>query len=163
MRKHYVYLVSFLVISLCCLSTAFCQSATSQNTNNADGVRVGTIIPLESITRMVVNLREPISKGEKVGTGTLILFKEKPYVLTAKHLADDITVNGKIVVKGEGDTPVVIPINKIVTNSKLDWKKHPKADIAVFEIAPQDGETTTILQQRGPGPGSVLAFKHQME
>ena len=149
MQIKIISLVLVVVTGLFFLSTAFSQSATNKNTsNNKGGVKVGAILPLESITRIVVNLREPVSKGEKVGTGTLIVFHDKTYVLTAKHVADDITINGMIVVKGDGDTPVVIPIKKLVSNSKLDWKNHPKADIAIFEIVPQDKQTWTILRQR---------------
>lgn len=137
------YIISPLMISLVCLSTAFCQAAT-----NNKGVRVGAIIPLENITRMVVNLREPTPNGEKVGTGTLIVFQNKPYVLTANHVAKDITINGIIVVKGKKDTPVVVPIKNLVSNSTLNWKNHPKADIAIFEITPQNEQTLAILQKR---------------
>jgi hypothetical protein len=149
MCKHFIlaYIISPLVISFLCLSTAFCQSATNKK-NDDEGVRVGAIIPLENITRMVVNLREPASKGEKVGTGTLIVFQDRPYVLTANHVANDISIDGRIVVKGKGDTPVVIPIKKLVSNSKLNWKTHPKADIAIFEIVPQDEQTSALLQKR---------------
>jgi hypothetical protein len=130
-------------------STTFCQSDNNQTQSNIPReVKMGDILPLESIKRMVVNLREPTPKGDKVGTGTLIVFSERPFILTAKHVADDITINGKIVVMGEGDKPLVIPIKKLVANSKLEWKNHSEADIAIFEITPQDEQTSSILQQR---------------
>ena len=106
------------------------------------------IIPIEEITKMVVNLREPIASGEKVGTGTLIVYKDRPFVLTAKHVADDITINGSMVVKGANDKPVILPMNKLVSSATLQWKAHPEADIAVFEIFPQDQITHNELQKR---------------
>lgn len=90
---------------------------------------MAAIIPLEQITKMVVNLREPAQNMDKVGTGMLVIFNGRPFILTAKHVAHEITINGMVVVKGVGDIPVVIPIKKLSSNSLLVWKHHHEADL----------------------------------
>ena len=104
--------------------------------------------PLERITSMVAALREPTPSGHNGGTATLIGFKDRPFLLTAKHVADCITINGMIVIKGAGDRPIVIPIRQLVSTAGPTWKPHHEADIAAFEISPQDQATHTVLQQR---------------
>jgi len=106
------------------------------------------IIPIEQISRMVVNLREPIADSEKVGTGTLVVYNERPFVLTAHHVAEDTSINGTIVIKGDGDLPISIPIRSLVENQQLKWAVHPEADIAVFEIFPQNNTLMSLLQGR---------------
>jgi hypothetical protein len=107
-----------------------------------------SLIPIDEITKMVVNLREPGPNGDKVGTGTLVVSNNRPFVLTAKHVADDITAAGLLVVKGANDLPVVVQISKLVPSTGLAWRHHQEADLAAFEVVPQDQSVLTVLQQR---------------
>ena len=109
---------------------------------------MGHFIPVETLANMVVNLREPTPQGDKVGTGILVVHKDRPFVLTASHVAADITTSGLFVIKGAGDLPIVIHADKIVPTSSLNWKHHAEADLAAFEIFPQDQATHEALQQR---------------
>jgi hypothetical protein len=106
------------------------------------------IIPIEQISRMVVNLREATANGEKVGTGILVLHKDRPFILTAQHVANDTSINGTIVIKGAGDLPISIPIRSLVPNQALKWVAHHEADLAAFEIFPQNDAVMSTLQER---------------
>jgi len=105
-------------------------------------------ISLDQITNMVVHLRQPIVGGFKVGTGTLVTKDGRPFILTAQHVANDITSTGELVVKGPGDLPIVLPVGKVIDGHQIQWTPHPEADLAAFEIKPQDKETVTALQNR---------------
>lgn len=130
-------------------SISFCQPHVNKKSTGDRDAPKRSIIPLEVITRMVVNLREPVDTNKEIiGTGILIVYLEKPYLLTAKHVADDITINGSIVIKGDGDKPIVLPMKKLVHNSKLEWKSHKVADIAILKLSPQEQQILAILQQR---------------
>lgn len=104
--------------------------------------------PLERITNMVAALRESTPSRTDGGTATLVGFKNRPFLLTAKHVADCITINGVCIIKGPGDRPIVIPIKHLVSSSGPTWNVHHEADIAAFEIIPQDQAIHTVLQQR---------------
>ena len=105
-------------------------------------------ISIDQIANMVVNLRQPTSAGIKVGTGTLITISNRPFILTARHVADDIQASGEAVVKGLGDLPIVLPIKKLIPGAAIVWKSHSEADLAAFEIFPQDDPTNLALQER---------------
>ncbi|HDZ20735.1 hypothetical protein LCGC14_0431720 [marine sediment metagenome] len=109
---------------------------------------MGNILPLELIARMVVNLRDQVCSSDIGGTGTLVACSDRPFVLTAKHVADDISINDNIVVKDDDDRPLTIPIKKLVEKSSLDWKAHSEADLAAFELFPQDSQTGASLKNR---------------
>lgn len=107
------------------------------------------ILNIEQLSNMVVNLRgEPTPSGQKTGTGTLVIYDNRIFILTARHVANDISVNGSIVVKGAGDLPVVIPMRRLIYNLELNWFSHAEADIAAFELKPQRASTANVLQDR---------------
>ena len=105
-------------------------------------------VPIEDLVNMVVQLREPAFGGDKSGTGMLVVHKDRPFVLTAKHVASGITTNGSIVLKGAGDIPIVVPTRKLTTSPALDWQYHHEADLAALELRPQDQQTGDLLTTR---------------
>ena len=78
----------------------------------------------------------------------MVLFRDRPLILTAQNIVNVIKIKGLVVVKGEDDKPLVIPIKKGVANIQLSWKSHVDADLAAFEIFPQDQQTQNILKKR---------------
>lgn len=99
------------------------------------------LIPLEKITGMVASLNDPSSQG----TATLIVYKERPFLLTAAHVARAVSISGDIVLKGPGDRPLTTPIRNLCGNVQLSWRTHAEADLAAFEIFPADVATREAL------------------
>jgi hypothetical protein len=103
-----------------------------------------SIIEIDVITNTVASLGHP----ESLGTATLVVHKDRAYVLTAAHVAKLISLNGLLVLKGPGDIPISITMSKLCGTAPYLWRTHGEADLAALELSPTDVQTQQILSGR---------------
>lgn len=68
------------------------------------------------------------------GTGTIIEYKNKYFLLTAAHVAKELKNTSKIIFRINNDQPAVIDL--VSLNQKMNWQFHQIADIAIMELIP---------------------------
>lgn len=68
------------------------------------------------------------------GTGTFIVKDETPYIVTANHVAKEINEKGYVIIKGNNDNPIRLNIVSLVGQKTINWKIHPKADVAILKL-----------------------------
>ena len=108
------------------------------------------IFQLELLTNTVLNLRQQISPtNSNVGTGTFISHNGKLFIVTAEHVAKDMQLDFKVVVKGVNDLPIELSLEDLTQqNSSIKWINHPVADLAILELNPKINILQTTLQNR---------------
>jgi hypothetical protein len=70
-----------------------------------------------------------------------------PYLITAQHVANQMTRTAKAVIRGANDTPITIALCDFVSGSKLEWIIHDHADVAALPITTLDKKILNILQR----------------
>ncbi len=74
---------------------------------------------------------------QHAGTGLLLAVDNNhPYLVTAQHVASKMTATAKAVIRGPNDTPIILTLNDLVSDDKLEWFFHEHADVAVLPIKP---------------------------
>ena len=78
------------------------------------------------------------------GTGLFISIDNKPYLVTASHVARQMTSSALAVIRGPNDKPVAIVLSDFVApQTNLNWTIHAQADVAVLPIT-----TTNLLVRK---------------
>jgi hypothetical protein len=74
------------------------------------------------------------------GTGFFVKKNDLMYLITAAHVAEDITGDGvTITIHGPSDTPLTYNLNEFSKNKKdVHWFFHPTADIALLLLEPSE-------------------------
>ena len=81
-------------------------------------------------------------KGINFGTGFLVSRGDRPYLVTASHVAKDLGPDFKMVMSGDGGRAVMDRMQGI------KWNISPSADVAFTELARGDQEKTGRLLRR---------------
>jgi len=83
------------------------------------------------------------------GTGFFIYNnKNDLYLVTAAHVAQNISNNSWVILKGPSDVPIKLKLVDIVGSKNISWVIHPTADIAVVKLRPSEKINNNYLQQR---------------
>jgi hypothetical protein len=74
-------------------------------------------------------------KEEKSGTGFIIKYNGRDYLVTAQHVAKDLSPTGEIIINIPGNKSTVITFQAIMSGLKgARWFHHPKADISIHPM-----------------------------
>ncbi len=77
---------------------------------------------------------QPI-KESKIGTGFIIKYNGHDYLVTAKHVATDLSPSGEIIINIPGNKSTVITFQTIMSGIKgARWFHHPQADISIHPL-----------------------------
>ena len=96
------------------------------------------ILDAEALSNVVVNLRHVSDSGVKIGTGILVVNERNNlFIVTAAHVAKFIDKNDYLILSGANDKPIIIYLKDLISTSKLNWKYHDVADLAVLELSPK--------------------------
>lgn len=99
----------------------------------------------EALLHTTVRLEGQTPNGSSVGTGFLFMHEQRLFVVTNKHVVENVT-NGKFVVlkgKIDGDTKVPLPGNGIAipfNQSNFIGHPDPTVDVAVMNLSRTIGE-----------------------
>jgi len=87
----------------------------------------------DELNRVVCNIRTPDGKGnEEVGTAIFIERENRPYLLTASHVANGINPQSVVVLSDDKGNPQSVSLSIILGGST--FVHHTTADIAKAEI-----------------------------
>jgi hypothetical protein len=89
---------------------------------------------VEDISNVTVYLYQKKDTTGIGGSATIINHNRKYYLLTAAHVAKDMTDNSQIVFRIANDKPVILNLNIFTVNHKVNWIIHPEADLALIEL-----------------------------
>ena len=74
----------------------------------------------------------------KLGTGFLISYKGRGYIVTAKHVAKFLLPTGEVIINLSNGTTSTITFQQlsesIINNKKAHWFHHTKADLSIFPM-----------------------------
>lgn len=85
--------------------------------------------------KVVLNLRTPKGGGNpEVGTGMFVLKNNKPFILTASHVARVCGTGTEVVISDQNGDSHSLPIGKL--SATLNWVHHPVADVSVLPLDP---------------------------
>lgn len=90
-------------------------------------------IPKDSLAQCVVNLRN--YKG-KTGSGIFVTKDNRPFIVTAGHVAKDMDKEFFIFINGLNNNPIKLTNIQLMGGKIPVWKYHETADIAILELAP---------------------------
>jgi len=137
----------FLIITLfCCLNQVKAQNKDIEIRELFSSiVFISDSIPLEKIVnnkRYEIVLKDPINgklkdlKGFKFGSGFFIAKDLDVYLVTAAHVAKNLSVDAKLTYQSNKDIKREVRLKKLIeTNTrKINWILHPTADVAVLHI-----------------------------
>jgi len=98
------------------------------------------IFSRDDLSNVVVNLRQNTNGGQiKTGTGIFVIHANKLYLFTASHVANDMSITGKYILRGENDIPVTLTIQQLISGfnaTSIPWRHHAVADLAVLDLSP---------------------------
>src|SRR5690606_2288362 len=122
----------------------FTNSVKSQNDSlwNLNDISNITFYLYESTTR-------------KGGSATLISHKKKYFILTAEHIAKDMTIKSLLVMRGDNDTPIIYELSSLTNENKLEWTNHKEADLSIIELSNLD-EYLTVRFQKWCFPSELI-------
>jgi len=74
------------------------------------------------------------------GTGFFIATDKTPFLITAEHISKFLTPSSNITIRDKGDKPITFKFSEIIksSDSKIQWKVHREADIAVLRLYPNN-------------------------
>jgi hypothetical protein len=82
------------------------------------------------------------------GTGVLVSIENRPYLLTASHVAKQLTPSAHAVICGPGDKPLPIVLSDLVgSTAEFRWTVNPSADVAVLPITTADLNVLKKLEE----------------
>jgi hypothetical protein len=83
------------------------------------------------------------------GTGFLVLHSNHLFLVTAKHVANDMkfSENDKVVIGIENGKSFQIPLNILRGVNTNDWIHHEKADVSILPLDPSPQLIQSYLQQ----------------
>lgn len=95
----------------------------------------------------VLNLRKPGPNGiDSIGTGCFIEKDGNLYIITAAHVAKMMDIKSDIILQGENNKPVRLPLFTLA--SPIKWQYHKKADLALLKLNPTRETKQKYLQSR---------------
>jgi hypothetical protein len=89
---------------------------------------------VEDISNITVYLYQKKDTTGIGGSGTIISHNQKYYLITANHVAKDMSENSQIVFRTANDKPVILNLNIFTINHKMNWINHPEADLSIIEL-----------------------------
>ena len=102
-------------------------------------------------------LRKPNTKKLKPyteilsGTGFFIGIGDAsphPYLVTASHVAKQMSPSAQAVIEGPNDTPITIYLSDLTQeDDRLNWIEHDHADVAVLPISPKNVNIMNKLEK----------------
>jgi hypothetical protein len=104
------------------------------------------IISRDTAYRVVCSIRTPRPDGkEEVGTGLFVNRGDDLFIITASHVAQPSNNNTYLIVSDNQGAPTQALLSQFSRNA--EWRHHPVADIATFQIA-QTAQNEALLQHR---------------
>ncbi|MDP8221229.1 MAG: hypothetical protein P9X26_07775 [Candidatus Stygibacter frigidus] len=79
------------------------------------------------------------------GSGTLLNYESRYFILTASHVANKMTKTAKVLFRLPEDKPEIVDLLTVVGKNDLDWKNHKIADISMIEVYPKDERITNYF------------------
>lgn len=71
------------------------------------------------------------------GTGSFVVHKDVPYIVTAGHIAKVMDAKSYIIIKGHNGLPIQVNIVDLISEPAPKWQLHSKADIAILKLNPK--------------------------
>lgn len=103
---------------------------------------------LDGVSNVTVMLYQKISDTNGVnGSGTVINYNGRYFLLTASHVAKQMKADANVVFRLNGDKPGIIGLLLLTKSHKLDWAYHPIADLATIELTTSDKNVEQRLKQ----------------
>jgi len=94
---------------------------------------------LDDLTMTVAFLeqtKKTDQKVEKVIGTAFFVDAGSPFLVTAEHVAKELTTTSSIAVRDDGDVPVKLKIGDLVSGVlQLPWTKHREGDVAVLKLS----------------------------
>ena len=111
---------------------------------------MGQIFNREQIAPTVACLQQPDGTGSvKTGTASFVVDGDRAYVLTASHVANDMRIDGAIILGDKESNPIVLKWPDLISGApKLNWIHHPVGDLAIIELRPNPQISKEQLQGR---------------
>ena len=109
----------------------------------------------------VLILQPTIKDSADTGTGTLISFKDKYFILTASHVIKKCDLREKIVIHLPGDKPLMIDLITI-TKGNTHWQVHPIADLAIIQVYPNHFTGFDTLLTKYSFTADLMYFGNQV-
>ena len=150
MKRHNLMRIVFalFLFALAIYPGTTVAESTTLDRNNAAQPLVFLIGPVPDTVKQdgktfEIWLREPGSTNltakthQSAGTGFVVRHKEKSYLVTARHLAQQCSLSWSAVVSGPNDEAISISFSDFsgYTN-QLPWVSDPVADVAVLPLKP---------------------------
>lgn len=77
----------------------------------------------------------PLPPEQFSGSGSLVIFEGHLYLVTAEHVARQMSPTAKVVIKGERDVPFAIQLSELMdATTGPHWINHASADVSVLPI-----------------------------
>jgi trypsin-like peptidase len=90
---------------------------------------------LDDLSMTVAYLRQ----GNRFGTGFFILADEGRFLVTAEHVANLLTAESSVTVRGTNDTPINVKLGDLVPGAQtVPWQHHNENDVAVLRLLSVD-------------------------
>jgi len=103
---------------------------------------------MEGISNITVYLYQKMANDSAIGgTATVINHKNKFFLLTAHHVAKEMTLNSKVFFRIDHDRPAIVDLSSVTQGNQLNWITHPEADISLVELKPSNINIKQRLQQ----------------
>jgi hypothetical protein len=95
----------------------------------------------EQLSNVTVLLYQQLTDSTSIsGSGTVISYNSRYFLLTASHVALGMRNNAKLIYRLNGDKPEIIDLLQNVKNHSLRWVTHNIADISIIELMLQNEE-----------------------
>lgn len=101
----------------------------------------------DQLSNATVLLFQPVNDTTgNSGSGTIIYYNDRYFLLTASHVSSELRENAKIIFRLNGDKPGIYDLIRFVKNKFLDWHIHPVADMSMMELFPFDSNLKKMFQ-----------------
>jgi len=101
----------------------------------------------DQVSKATVLLYQNYDKYTKFGTGTIINHKNRFYLITATHVANELKKDSKIVIETKGKTPITLDLRNLIKDMNLKWTDHPEADVSIIQLFPFSSEIEQRLKK----------------
>lgn len=110
--------------------------------------QVDSLWSLDGISDVTVMLYQKTSDSSGVnGSGTIINYNGRYFLLTANHVAKEMKSDASVVFRLNGDKPGTIGLITLAKEHKLNWKTHAIADLAIIELTTSDKSVEQRFKQ----------------
>ena len=98
------------------------------------------------------------------GSGIFFILNNHPYLVTASHIANQMTPTALAVVKGKNDEPIKISFSDLVLGKKgLHWINHEHADVSVLPINTTKKKVLKKLQKHFLPAGFLIRDQNALD